>query len=633
MVMVRRGLRASLAVVASLSLAAADLPIHCTLQDVAGDWTFHFGPATPLSESVPACGHSIPNTVSSMLALNRTAVLPPSNATRLSVTLTENIATKPRRHLKVSGDDAGEDDSWTMVFDTGLEVRIGAQAFVAHFFFEELPNATGGDGDSWNDIGKYIGRSQKNVGLKPPGETYACHCDVTSMGWWHREVPNGGLEGGCMWGAKRGRLAADSSLTKASLPLSVVRLHRSSDRALAASTAPGARGPAQAVNFGVVMYNASAWSAAEESGRMTTFKEVFRLSTAPDPELEDLSNKAAAFERKSTSLRGVRAHRHNDGAASSAHLPAIFDWREVLADMVPKGHDPLGEQIDQGPCGSCYAFAGTMMLQMRFRVRLFQQHGILYPLELSYKSVARCSPYTEGCSGGFSYLTSRLAKEVGVPLSDCDQDLDAAGVDKTCDWRCFKNNTNRFYARDYWNIGGFSHGSDEESIMREIYHNGPVELGFSTTAIPEFVKLNGRSFLPETDVMTMISNHLTPKENYSANGDIHQWWYSTHAILAVGWGEEKVSWGLVKYWIVRNSWGRTWGENGYGKMRRGNNDGGIETDASAVEPDMTRLPRGFLEEARSYRRQETSAGSATAAKRHKGPPDYCKERPDSPDCS
>merc|ERR1719183_2406062 len=220
-------------------------------------------------------------------------------------------------------------------------------------------------------------------------------------------------------------------------------------------------------------------------------------------------------------------------------LPKFFDWRDFVEDMSPAGVDDLSEQFSQGNCGSCYAFSGAQVLSMRFRIQLFKKHGVLYPLELSWKSATRCSPYTEGCEGGFAYLMFKYAAEAGLPLADCDRKTKPQELDQTCDWSCYRNNPMLFYAKDYGQTGGFAHGSDEESIMREIHANGPVIVSFAASAIPEFIYNNGQSYKKDTDVLTIIKNEKVPREPSSKNTDILPWSYTTHSILAVGWGEEK----------------------------------------------------------------------------------------------
>ena len=49
-----------------------------------------------------------------------------------------------------------------------------------------------------------------------------------------------------------------------------------------------------------------------------------------------------------------------------------------------------------------------------------------------------------------------------------------------------------------------------------------------------------------------------------------------HSVVIVGWGVEKKT--NTKYWIVRNSYGPTWGMSGDFYVKRGNNDFGMEVE-------------------------------------------------------
>ena len=42
-----------------------------------------------------------------------------------------------------------------------------------------------------------------------------------------------------------------------------------------------------------------------------------------------------------------------------------------------------------------------------------------------------------------------------------------------------------------------------------------------------------------------------------------------HAVLAVGWGTDNISGMMVDYWLIKNSWGSWWGDNGYIRVKRG----------------------------------------------------------------
>ena len=88
----------------------------------------------------------------------------------------------------------------------------------------------------------------------------------------------------------------------------------------------------------------------------------------------------------------------------------------------------------------------------------------------------------------------------------------------------------------------------EEGIQKMIMAGGPVETAFSVYS--DFENYAGG-----------IYKHVSGQQ------------VGGHAVKFVGWGVDNG----VKYWKVANSWNPYWGEDGYFRIVRGTNEGGIES--------------------------------------------------------
>lgn len=71
---------------------------------------------------------------------------------------------------------------------------------------------------------------------------------------------------------------------------------------------------------------------------------------------------------------------------------------------------------------------------------------------------------------------------------------------------------------------------------------------------------------------------------YDATDCLSTYWDLNHAMALVGYGKDAAS-GL-DFWVIRNSWGTTWGISGYMLVRRGVNRCGVETDVAYVKSNL-----------------------------------------------
>nr|CAX71001.1 hypotherical protein [Schistosoma japonicum] len=230
-------------------------------------------------------------------------------------------------------------------------------------------------------------------------------------------------------------------------------------------------------------------------------------------------------------------------------LPKEFDWVNR-----PEGlRSPVTPVRNQKTCGSCYAFASTAAIEARIRLASrFRLQPILSP-----QDIIDCSPYSEGCDGGFPYLVAgKHGEDFGFVEEKCNP---YTGVKSgTCNRLL---GCTRYYTTDYHYIGGY-YGATNEGLMKlELVKNGPFPVGFEVYG----------DFLPYKFGVyshTDFINNPPPFNPFEL---------TNHAVLLVGYGIDNSS--NFPFWKIKNSWGQYWGGEGYFRILRGFDECGVESIA------------------------------------------------------
>ncbi|XP_063904117.1 cathepsin B-like cysteine proteinase 4 isoform X1 [Zophobas morio] len=233
-------------------------------------------------------------------------------------------------------------------------------------------------------------------------------------------------------------------------------------------------------------------------------------------------------------------------------LPSSFDARSIW----PQCADIIGNILNQGHCGSCWAFATTEVMSDRLCI---QSSGKV-KMQLSAEDVVSCcSTCGYQCQGGYPSTAFQYWDTYGV-VSGGDYLSNSGckpygssefnnGVAPECQQACsnpsYKTpyNSDKHFGSNYYQVSG-----QESQIQAEIYTKGAVSVVF--TVYEDFPYYQ-----------TGIYFHI-----YGVA-------LGLHAVKIIGWGTE---FGFP-YWLVANSWGKSWGGlGGYFKILRGYNHCGIE---------------------------------------------------------
>eukprot|EP00766_Chilomastix_caulleryi_P001161 gnl/Chilomastix_caulleri/2134.p1 GENE.gnl/Chilomastix_caulleri/2134~~gnl/Chilomastix_caulleri/2134.p1 ORF type:complete len:206 (-),score=77.08 gnl/Chilomastix_caulleri/2134:40-657(-) len=196
---------------------------------------------------------------------------------------------------------------------------------------------------------------------------------------------------------------------------------------------------------------------------------------------------------------------------------------------------------DQGSCGSCWAFGTVAGLET---ARVIAGRELV---KLSEQYVVDCDSKNSGCDGGNLTWAERFLKETGTVLQE---EYPYKGVQKKCPSAQTLKPAKENHAKAY----GIITKGGEQAIAGAVTVHG---------ALPVAINANPVQFY--------TGGILDPK-NCSPKG-------LNHAVVIVGYGTENG----VPFWKIRNSWGSTWGEEGYFRMKRGDNTCGVAEDATYID--------------------------------------------------
>jgi C1A family cysteine protease len=228
-------------------------------------------------------------------------------------------------------------------------------------------------------------------------------------------------------------------------------------------------------------------------------------------------------------------------------LPSTFDWRNV------NGISWVTGVRNQANCGSCWAFAAVAAVEAKYNVeRLGSQQS---PINLSEQQLLSCPGGGGGCLGGsitvaLNYVkTNGISVEGALPYTSTNCKTSSNNCKTSCtsatlpgcakplltNTQCSMQNwQSPFYNWQAFQISSLHqvNGNNVDDIKRALVCHGPLAVCSSN------------------------------------------WW---HCILLVGWDDDyreqlpglaRIIWESNNWssgaWIIKNSWGAGWGNNGYG---------------------------------------------------------------------
>ncbi|CAM4941161.1 unnamed protein product [Rotaria socialis] len=248
-------------------------------------------------------------------------------------------------------------------------------------------------------------------------------------------------------------------------------------------------------------------------------------------------------------------------------LPDSFDWRD---------HNAVTPVKDQGSVGTCWAFSTVQNVegQWALKSKLLTNLSVEQVVDCDGMQKADSVQADCGVYGGWPFLSFQYLMQQGGIEAESTYPY-CAGLKNSCE-PC--------------NAPGYNKTLCGPPIPF-CYIKDSCETKLDSTKFISGLKVVDWKAIEQDETIIATALMNTGPLSVALDAEMLQFYHKgifnpvfcnpknlDHAVLLVGWGKE----GSKPYWIVKNSWGAKWGEEGYFRILRGKGTCGINTQVTTA---------------------------------------------------